>query len=135
MPSINIIAVLISAALSMGVGYFWYGPKAFGDQWMKLVGLSKSDLEKANEEGCKAMPIAFVGALVQATALSMILSFAAAQSLGEATKIALLVGIGFFGVRNLGVVLWEHKPKELFCINTGYDLVVLTLMSWVLVSL
>ena len=41
----NWIGVILAAISAMVVGYVWYGP-LFGKPWMKLVGITKEDIEK-----------------------------------------------------------------------------------------
>ena len=35
-PTINYIAVLVSAVIGMAIGALWYSPLLFGKIWMKL---------------------------------------------------------------------------------------------------
>lgn len=38
--SINYLAVVVAAVVSMGLGAFWYSPLGFGKMWMNLSGIT-----------------------------------------------------------------------------------------------
>lgn len=44
----NWIAVLVSAASTLVVGFVWYSPKVFGEIWMKENNLTQEELQKGN---------------------------------------------------------------------------------------
>ncbi|MBW3569309.1 DUF1761 domain-containing protein [Candidatus Parcubacteria bacterium] len=60
---INWLAIIGAAAAAMVIGFLWYGP-LFGQQWMKLVKLTKKDTEKAWKK-----PTAVMAAMVFLQAL------------------------------------------------------------------
>lgn len=50
------IVILIIAVLQMVLGMIWYGPKVFGNFWMKLNGADKYSLEEIKEMQKSMMP-------------------------------------------------------------------------------
>ena len=48
---VSLLRVLIAAVVAYVIGAFWYSPVLFGSKWMKFVGLTKKDMEKAQKEG------------------------------------------------------------------------------------
>jgi hypothetical protein len=46
---VNYVAVLFAVVASMVVGFAWYSPVLFGKQWMKLMGLTKENMESAKK--------------------------------------------------------------------------------------
>jgi hypothetical protein len=61
---INWLAILAATAAAMVIGFLWYGP-LFGNQWLKLVKLSKKDTEKTWKIPMAVMVImAFLQALI-----------------------------------------------------------------------
>ena len=48
--NVNIISIIVATIVSMFIGMVWYGP-LFGKVWMKLVGMSKKEIEKAKKSG------------------------------------------------------------------------------------
>jgi hypothetical protein len=45
---INPFALLVSAAITLVVGFIWYHPKVFGTVWMKENNLTREELRKGN---------------------------------------------------------------------------------------
>jgi hypothetical protein len=52
---------------------------------------------------------------------------------GAAASAAIFTWLGFFFPVDLGAVVWEKKSWTLFFINTGYHLVSLLLVAFILV--
>ena len=44
--SLNPIALLVAALVSLPIGFVWYNPKVFGNAWMKAIGKTQEDLNK-----------------------------------------------------------------------------------------
>lgn len=142
MVPVNYLAVLASAVLSMVIGSLWYGP-LFGKTWIRLMGWSKTEIEKGRKEmnGAKMTKqygIQFIGSLFMAFVLAHALVFAKAYLKEEGISAGLQTGfwnwIGFIAPVTLTSVLWEGKPWKLWLINNSYNLVSLCAMG-VLLSL
>lgn len=80
MENIN-LAVLVSVIVSMIVGSIWYGP-VFGKKWMKLVGVTKEDMEKGKKEMQKTYGMMFAGSLVTSFVLAVTIGMAPLRSIG-----------------------------------------------------
>jgi hypothetical protein len=142
MVPVNYWAVLVAAVLSMVLGSLWYGP-LFGKTWIRLMGWSKSDVEKGRKEMngakmAKQYGIQAVGSLFMAFVLAHALVFAKAYLHEEGISAGLQTGfwnwLGFIAPVTLTSVLWEGKPWKLWLINNSYNLVTLMAMG-VLLSL
>lgn len=124
--SINYMAVAAAAVVNMALGFLWYGP-LFGKQWMKMMGLSREDMEKAKKSG--AMPklyvIAAVGVLVMAYVLSHFTQLGGNTTAGEGAMVGFWIWLGFIATTTLSSVLWESKSWSLYALNNGYYLVLL----------
>ena len=136
MVPINYWAVLVSAAVTMGLGYAWYGP-IFGKQWVALMGWSKADMEAKMKEGMgPKYLLQAAGALVMAFVLSHSLVFASTFLHETGVSAGLQSGfwnwLGFIVPVSLGTVLWDGKPWKLWFINAGYYLVALLVMGVIL---
>ncbi|MCH7763617.1 MAG: DUF1761 domain-containing protein [Candidatus Marinimicrobia bacterium] len=55
-PSINYIAVLVSAVIFFIIGGLWYSPMLFAKPWMNAIGFSDEQLKKMKEKGPGAKP-------------------------------------------------------------------------------
>lgn len=131
--NLNYVAVLIAALVNMALGAFWYSKSGFGSQWMKLVGLTKEDADKAKAEGMtKNYVFAFVGALFMACALGVLVNVLGAMTVFAGAQLGFLVWLGFVATTSISDVLWARKPIKLYMINVGYYLVALVLMGAVL---
>lgn len=140
MVPVNYLAILASAVLSMVIGSLWYGP-LFGKVWIKLMGWSKSDIEKGKSDKASMMKsygIQLIGSLAMAFVLSHALVFAKAYLGSEGVSAGLQTGfwnwLGFVAPVTLTTVLWERKSWKLWLLNNGYFLVLLCSMG-VLLSL
>jgi hypothetical protein len=133
--NVNVWAVLVAGIVNMVIGAFWYSPLLFGKMWMKLSGLTDTELQKAKEKGMgKSYLIAFIGSLVMAFVLAHLLQLTNATSLSAGLTMAFWLWLGLIVTVLLSSVLWENKPWILFLINISHYLVGLATMSLILVS-
>lgn len=132
----NWIAVFVAAASAMVIGFIWYGP-LFGKTWMKLVGLSKSDIDK----DAKNMPLNYGAMFVAALVTSYVLDFTIgmgeslmARSAVSGMTAAFWVWLGFIAAVRLTDVIFNKKPWKLYFIEVGYYLVFLLVAGIILGS-
>lgn len=67
---INLLAVLVAALSSFGVGFIWYNPKVFGTIWMEESGMTDEKAKNANM--AKIFGLTFVYAFMLAFSMSTI---------------------------------------------------------------
>ena len=131
---INHLATIVAAIASIVIGFIWYGP-LFGKSWVKAVGLTPKQMKAGKKKG---MAKGFIGmiivSLVLAYVLSVFIDYAQAVTVGAGLLVGLLVWLGFMATIQIGVVLWEQKPPNLFIINTGFSLVELLVMSAIITA-
>jgi hypothetical protein len=122
---VNFLAILVSGAASLVLGFIWYGP-LFGKAWARYTGWT--------EEKVKALPasrmaltygLTFVAALVSAYVLSVLSEALGASGITDGLLLGLLVGIGFAGMAFATTHLFEHKPLGLWLIVAGYEILYL----------
>lgn len=130
---VNLVAVATAAVVSMLVGFLWYSPMLFGKQWMKLMGKSEEDMEKAKGDMGRVYFISFVANLVMACVLGVLINFVGASKAMQGMQVGFWVWLGFVATTMLTGVLYEGKKIELYLINTGYQLVSILSMAAVLV--
>lgn len=117
----------------MVIGMLWYGP-LFGKKWMKLSGMSHEKMQAAKKKGMgKTYLVAFIGSLVTAYVLS---HFIAVLSLDatSASKLAVLVWLGFIATKMLSGVLWKGESVALYVLGAAEELVAIVAMALVLAS-
>ena len=132
MIQVNYLAVLLAAVSAMVVGSLWYGP-LFGNMWMKLIGISKSDINKS--EMPKLYGIMFIGALVEAYVLSHFIHYAGAYTLVNGIKTGVWAWLGFVATVMIGNYMFAKRPMNLFYIDCGYALVNLMIMGAIIASM
>jgi hypothetical protein len=121
------LAVIGAAVLGMGVGAFWYSPAGFGKMWMRLIGLTQKDLEKAKDKGMgKAYGITFISLLVMSYILSVFVNNGGVMG---GLKTGFLLWLGFVATVSIGGVLWRDEPWALYILNTTHWLVVILIMG------
>ncbi len=121
MANVNWLAILVSAISAMVWGYLWYGP-LFGKPWMKLVGLSKADINKDKANMPKNYGMMFVGALVTSYVLDVTIGMSPMRDLSTGLTIALWLWLGFVAAVRLSDVIFNKKPWNLYFIEVGYYL-------------
>ncbi|SRR5260221_2931357 len=124
----NFVAIIVAVLASMVVGYLWFSPFLFANKWMKLVGKTKSDLKP---DPMMYVYTAILG-LVAAYTLEYFIKAMGATSLAAGAMVGLWAGVGFVAT-SFGVMsLFESRPRDLFLINAGHQLVNLVVMGAVL---
>lgn len=134
--SVNFLAVLAAAIVSMVVGALWYSPALFAKPWMAARGKTEADFQG---DAFKAAAMrgylgAFIGALVAAFVLALFVKWAFATSIVDGAVVGLLAAIGFVGPAMVSLTLFEDRPSKLFSIGWGYYLVVFTLQGALLAA-
>lgn len=133
MMNVNLLAVIVSAIVSMIVGSIWYGP-LFGKKWIKLVGFTKEEMEKGKKDMPRTYGLMFVGSLLTSFVLSVTISLAPMQSMATGVTAAFWLWLGFIVAVKMSDVLFEKKPWNLFYIECGYYLVFLLISGAILGS-
>lgn len=130
--TINYWAVLLAAAINMGLGSLWYSKFMFADRWMKSINKKQEDL---GEPG-PAMALMVVGALLQAYILAHFVYYAQATTLVDGARTGLWIWLGFIAPVALGIKMFENRPWDWYILNVGYYLLILMingalLATWV----
>lgn len=130
---VNWIAILVCGVAYMGIGFLWYGP-LFAKPWMKLVGLTKKDIDKSMKEGSmpKTYGASFISALVTAYVTNILVVMLNVTDVGSAVALAVMLWLGYVAATYATQVLYEYKPFKLYLINVGYYLVTIVLTAVIL---
>lgn len=130
---VNVLAVLVSAAAGMALGALWYSPLLFGNVWMRLSGMTPKQLAAAKKQGmAAAYGVTFLGVLVMAFVLAMLLAATGAETVADGALLAFWLWLGFLATTMVGSVLWEEKPFTLYLLNIAHYLAVLMVMAGIL---
>jgi hypothetical protein len=133
---VNYFAVFIAAVASMVVGFAWYSPTLFGNQWMKQMGLTMSSIKKAQKEMGSLYFLSFIMALVTAFVLwhvmTMSESYFGYSWFASGISSAFWMWLGFIMPVQVTDTIFGSKKWGLFKINTSYQLASLIAMGIVL---
>lgn len=125
LSAINPWAVVVAGLVHMVIGLIWFRPKLFGNAWTRLTG-------KQMNPAPKWMVAGLFGHLAIAFVLAEFVLLAGATTAIEGAFVGILVWIGFFVTLELGEIIWEKIPLQLFAIRIGDHLVGLSLAGAVL---
>ena len=125
----NWVAIVIAAIAQFIIGWVWYGP-LFGKTWMSMMGMSQQSMSR---EGMgKTMTLTFIGSLVTAAVLSMLVGWMGAKTLGAGIAAGFWAWLGFVATVTLGGVLFAKMSWDLYILNNAYQLVSLAVMGAIL---
>lgn len=127
---VNIIAVLVAAILHSALRYAWYSPKLFGDQWIKHVVLSGNKINEFESKRMSSLHVlGFVATFVTGFILALFFAILAVTTLTQAVVIGMLIWFGFISMTQLSNVLFLQKSRQLYFIDTTFQMVGMVMMS------
>ena len=131
--SINNIAVVAAAVVSMVIGAAWYSPLLFGKLWMKLSWMTEKQLAEAKKKGmAKSYAIAFLAVLVMSYVLAHFVDYLGATTVMAGVEAGFWLWLGFVATVLINGVLWEGKPFKLYLLNIAHYLIALLVMGAIL---
>jgi hypothetical protein len=130
-PSVSIVSVVAAAAVNMVIGFAWYSPYLLGKPWMKLMGFSEKSMKDMQKSMGPLYALSFLGAIIQAAVITVIIKLTLANTLGDALLISGAVWLGFVAVTQLTDAIFSGKKfsPHLLAINTSYQLVSILAMT------
>ncbi len=125
----NWVAIVIAAIAQFIIGCIWYGP-LFGKTWMSMMGMSQQSMSREGMR--KTMTLTFIGSLVTAAVLSMLVGWMGAKTLSAGIAAGFWAWLGFVATVTLGGVLFAKMSWNLYILNNAYQLVSLAVMGAIL---
>ena len=123
-PQVHYLAVLAAGLAIFVLGGLWYSPALFAKRWMSLQGVTEEEL-KAKSQG--SMPLlyvqAFISGLVIAWAMAVMLNHFVDLTLLRAALVGVLCWVGFAAATSYASAIFSQKPKLLWLIDSGFNLV------------
>ena len=136
MHSLNWLAILVAAVVTMILGFLWYSPLLFAKAWTREMGYDLNDKAKMDEMRKSAGPAyagSFVASLISAFTLALILHGMRAESLHFGIMASFHIWLSFVATVQFTGALFAKQSMKLFAINTGYQLVCFLAMGAILV--
>lgn len=126
---IDLLSVLIAAALYTIVFYVWYSKWLFGSNWIKCSGIKESDVRK--NWGIRIF-WNFILGLIMAYFLAFFNAYLNVTSVADGMFVAFCMWLGFVVPTQLFPVIWYKKAARLFFIETGAKLLSLLAMGGII---
>lgn len=122
---VNYVAIAASSIASMIVGFVWYSPLMFAKPWTKLMGI---DMKKVKQDQSKMGPqymLSLAASLIAMFVLAQVIERFSAMGASGGAAVGFMMWLGFTTTVQLTDWLFGGKKKELYLINTGYQLATL----------
>ena len=134
LPVVNNIAVLVSGVVIFMLGGLWYSPVLFAKKWVALIGKTEAELKAS----AGSMPVSylfvFLCGLVTAWVMALVVGNFAPASAWDGGLIGALCWAGFAGATSFGSALFSGKPKALWLIDSGFNLVAFVVAGIILAA-
>lgn len=125
---IDVLAVLAAAVVPMVLGAFWYSPALFARPWLRAVGRTEEELTGAR----LGYPLSAFCALVTSLVLAHVVEWSESDSLVDGLRIGLWVWLGFVATVLAVNTYFSGRPRTLWAIDAGYQLLSLLAMGAIL---
>jgi hypothetical protein len=128
-PDLNWLAILVAAAATVVIGGLWYAPFAFGNAWMKALGMTREKMEAARSRALPGYVLAIVGSIVTAFVVALTVKHFDATSAMDAVWVAIMMWVGYIVAQQAVGTIFEGRSWTLFGINMANQLVNLLVMA------
>jgi hypothetical protein len=141
-PPINYLAVLVAAIVIFVLGGLWYSPVLFVKKWMALQ--NRTEEQMRAEAAAANMPLLYTSAFVTALLTALVMAdllghFAVAvdpsvmqPNAAHGALFGFACWLGFAAPTSYGTAIFSGQPKQLWLINTTYNLVAFVLAGAIL---
>ncbi|MBM3539008.1 MAG: DUF1761 domain-containing protein [Alphaproteobacteria bacterium] len=136
LPHVNDLIVLLAAVLAFALGGIWYSPMAFGPAWMSAHDYTPEKMVEMRlaKPQARSMIVTSATQLLQAVVLAYLMHWVGIAGLKSGILFGLLVWAGFAATVALIANTFSDKPFKVFVIESGYQLVSITLMAAIIGS-
>ena len=137
LPPINWFAVIVAGLVIFVLGGLWYSPVLFAKRWIALQGRTEEEMRAGAASA--NMPLMYLSALlcglITAGVLGMILAHMAPTmelNAGHGALIGFFTWLGFAATTSYATALFSMKPRQLWLIDSAYNLVSFVLAGIIL---
>lgn len=132
MESVNWLVVAGAAVAAWILGALWYSPLLFAKAWVKAHGYTEEQLKAMQAGAGKAYGGSLVAMFLTAFILCLFLHHLGADSWKDGAGWGFHAWLGFALPIGFTANLYSDKKFSTFLIDTGYQLVYLSLMGAIL---
>ncbi|MFL5488117.1 MAG: DUF1761 domain-containing protein [Gemmatimonadaceae bacterium] len=136
-PEVNYLAVLAAAVVIFVLGGLWYSPILFAKRWIALQGRTEEQMKA--EAAAANMPLLYLGAFVTAFITAWVMAHLlghiavhSPMSAGHGAMFGALCWLGFAATTSYATAAFSGKSKQLWLIDTAYNLVSFVLAGIIL---
>lgn len=136
-PAVNYLAVFVAAILIFVLGGLWYSPILFMKRWIALQGRTEEQMRA--QAAAANMPVlyisAFITALITAWVMGLLLvhfSVVMTMSAAHGALLGFFCWLGFAATTSYGTAIFSGKPRQLWFIDSMYNLVSFVLAGIIL---
>jgi len=132
LSNINFLAVAVAAIASFALGAIWYSPLLFSKAWQNSLDLTEEHMKTGNM--AVIFGSSFILMLLMNLGLAVILQGHAGADMTalSGALYGFLIGVFFIGT-SIGInLLYQRKSITLWAIDTGYQVLFLTIAGAIL---
>ena len=136
-PAVNYLAIIVAAIVIFILGGLWYSPVLFARKWIALQG--RTEEQERAQAAAANMPVLYVSAFVCAFVTAWVMAHLIAHmaaiveiSAGHGAMFGVICWLGFAAPTSYATAIFSGKPKQLWLIDTSYNLVSFVLAGIIL---
>ena len=132
MPNVNYLSVFVAAIVIFALGGLWYSPVLFAKRWIALHGRTEEQMRA--DAARSNMPVMYLLAFITSLIIAWAMAVLANPFVPSApttvldwtfrgAKLGAFCWFGFVLPTTFATALFSMKPKQLWLIDAGYNLV------------
>jgi hypothetical protein len=134
LPIVNNAAVLVTGVVIFVLGGLWYSPLLFAKRWIALVGKTEEELRATTGSVPLSYLLVFACGVLTAYVMALVVGNFSPAGPVDGAIIGGLCWAGFAGATSFGTALFSGKPKALWLIDSGYNLVAFVVAGVILAT-
>ena len=136
-PAVNYLAILVAAIVIFFLGGLWYSKILFAKRWIALQGRTEEQMKA--QAASANMPLMYLSAFVTAFLTAWVMAYLIAHmgavteiNAGHGAMFGVICWLGFAAPTSYATALFSGKPRQLWLIDTTYNLVSFVLAGIIL---
>jgi len=136
-PAVNYLAILVAAIVIFILGGLWYSNILFARKWIALQGRTEEQMKA--QAASANMPLMYFSAFVCAFLIAWVMAHLIAHmaavtevTAGHGALFGVICWLGFAAPTSYATALFSGKPRQLWLIDTTYNLVSFVLAGIIL---